>query len=671
MPHPGQTDRARNHALIAAMLLSLLQGCGGPQGPPGEGPESLTDPAIQPRVIYTYPPAGVAGPYPDLYHQVCYDVSCYRTPRFQLRFNKIMDGATVRRAIALTGLGGNLGARPADILGVGGDIFLINPVDSFGQSIRGFLPIGESITLAVDTTARDINGNAFVPAYGLTFIPEPEFRVVRTTPPDGADSLFGWETISLAFNSRIDSSIFRSVRIEPPVGAGWVLNWDRFGIRSSFELRGSTTYEVVVDTPAADAAGHELPAPFRITLSSVYFTVRYSYPEDGQTGVPLNANIDISFSEPIDSASASRAFRIVPHVEGVLRVGTAGYISLDPSMPLDPLTTYTVTIDTTLKSARGLPFRSRFKSIFTTGGLPPFVVVQTNPMDGDTAVYPSQTISVTTTVPVDPLTVPAAFHLDPPVAGRFSFHPGENYFMFNPDAPFRMGGAYRATVDGSLRSFFGQDLQAPYEFSFSVRPLRVEWVQPGDGSRDVAPTSPLIIQFNSWIDTAAFTRATRLDPPTPGSFTDEGSRLRFDPEPTWIPETTYTLTIDTTELAVGGGALGEPFVLTFQSAPFRIIQHTPPAGFENQPANFPVWIYFNDAFDTATVRSAFTMVDSAGAMVPGRFGFSDQFPSQFGFLPDPFLTAGSRHTVAVSDSVWSVHGYRLKTPLLFSFRVAQ
>ncbi len=657
-------------ALLLAGLAAIVAGCEGPPGPPGEGPESLSDPSVLPRVIYTYPPAGVGGPYAELYVVNCGGTSCIAVPRFQVRFNKIMNGSSARNAIGVAGPDGNLVVGPAEVFPVGGDIFLINPVDGYGQPYRGYLPIGAEYRLSVDTTVKDINGNALRSPFTMSFVPEPAFRVVRTHPENGSYSPDLQEILILYFNSRIDTSIMKSVRAIPPVEIDWRLGWEGTSLISNVRLAGSTTYTVVIDTPAADAAGHPLPLPYSFSFASRPFSVQYVYPADGQRNVSPEEIIEATFSEQIDSATIEGSFHISPPVDGYMYLNYRQYLSFHPRVPLEPSTTYTIQIDTTLRSATGVPLPRPFRSTFTTAPPPQFQVNYTSPADGETGVYSAQSIRISTNQAIDTATVAGAFHIDPPVAGRFTFQAGVYYFYFDPAPGYPTGGLISVTIDTSLTSASGQRSTASYAFSFRVRPLAVDWVFPQDGRDDVAPADPLRLRFNGPVDSGSLAAALTIDPPTPGRLVSDPYSFRFDPANVWIPETTYTVRIDTTLTAAGGGRLPEVFVSTFRTAPFKILQYSPPNGIVNHPVNFPVWVYCNDGIDTGSVRTSFSMTDSAGGAVAGRLLFSDSYPEQFGFLPYENLPHGAFYAVTITTGFRSVHGYPIASPLSISFRTA-
>ena len=148
--------------LICAMLAFA---CEGPMGPSGPGLGSLSDPSIMPKVIYSYPLGSSVGPYPELYQFNCGWEWCTWYSQFQVRFNKFMDLSSVRWAVRLSSPFGDIRADTNFIISVGGDVFILNPVDSLGYRYGFRFRIGATYTLGVDSTARDINGNLLRPPF--------------------------------------------------------------------------------------------------------------------------------------------------------------------------------------------------------------------------------------------------------------------------------------------------------------------------------------------------------------------------------------------------------------------------------------------------------------------------------------------------------------------------
>jgi hypothetical protein len=96
-------------------------------------------------------------------------------------------------------------------------------------------------------------------------------------------------------------------------------------------------------------------------------TVAATYPEDGATGVPLDANLVIAFAQPMDRASVEEATSIAP--EKALAFSWEGQtMTVVPFTDWEPATTYTLTIATTAVAADGTPLEEPLLLSFTTEG---------------------------------------------------------------------------------------------------------------------------------------------------------------------------------------------------------------------------------------------------------------------------------------------------------------
>lgn len=245
-------------------LLALsCRGDEGPAGPAGrDAIDLLTDPSIQPKIIFTSPPPNSMGPYEDFTYQLA------------VRFNKIMDRSSLRRSIRLSTPAGNLFVDTSSVRSLGGDIFSLNAVDSAGRTY-GTNPrweIARVCTLAVSTGAADINGNHPGSAYSMTFEPEPFFRVKQVYPANGAANLSQFTNVVLTFNSPVDSSVIPSLSIAPPVAGGWHPLYGGDSTTVSFSpdsvFATGTIYTISVEMTARDVFLDSLRNRFSSTFST-------------------------------------------------------------------------------------------------------------------------------------------------------------------------------------------------------------------------------------------------------------------------------------------------------------------------------------------------------------------------------------------------------------------
>ena len=98
-------------------------------------------------------------------------------------------------------------------------------------------------------------------------------------------------------------------------------------------------------------------------------SVSSTSPQNGATNVLVNANIQITFSAPMDKPSSEGAISASPPISGTFSwdADMKGVI-LDPSTDLSANTQYTITIATGAKSQAGVNIASPYSFSFTTGG---------------------------------------------------------------------------------------------------------------------------------------------------------------------------------------------------------------------------------------------------------------------------------------------------------------
>ncbi|MBA4311973.1 MAG: hypothetical protein C0417_05025 [Chlorobiaceae bacterium] len=450
--------------LILLVILSLS--CEGPMGPTGpQGPAgdtgSLTDPTIMPRVISTFPPANSTGPYEFLNY--------YSPHIIQVRFNKIMDHGSIKRAFSITSPGLDVRIDSSYIYSYGGDLFRIYVDDSLGHSYRW--KFGKTYTFGIASSAKDVNGNALNPAYSMTFTPEPYFRIKDIYPPNGAQNVNTGSSISLIFNSPVDTSIFSFIQITPPISGRWrVDSYDSTYLYYSYanRLSHNATYTINIQQSAKDKYGNQLQQPFNSSFTTGTFRVSSTYPQNGMENIHLTNSVEIYFTNYLDTSTIRRSFSITPNVNGYLNFNNnSSYLYFNHySDEFIPETTYTVRIDTSIRSANGDRMLSPYQFSFRTA---PFKITYTYPYDGSTNVsrYLSS-ISVECNSSIDTSTIRSSFSI-PGITGYSSSYYGSNYFYFYPtNTPLDANTTYTATISTSLKSIKGARLKEPYSFSFTT-----------------------------------------------------------------------------------------------------------------------------------------------------------------------------------------------------------
>lgn len=92
-------------------------------------------------------------------------------------------------------------------------------------------------------------------------------------------------------------------------------------------------------------------------------------PFNRQTNVATDTRLHFEFSTPLDKASFTQAFTITPYITGTPVFKWSGYDEVNVVLPgkLRPNTTYTVTLNRSLKSRRGNTLTAPYHLTFSTG----------------------------------------------------------------------------------------------------------------------------------------------------------------------------------------------------------------------------------------------------------------------------------------------------------------
>ncbi len=448
--------------IITTICFFTLSGCTSPESPP-EPPkqkstpvDSLVDPAIQPRVISSWPGINSEGPYAGFYPA---DQS-----QLQIRFNKKMNVSSVYRALNITAPGGNIRVDTSLCSSYGGTNFTIPPVDSAGHLLKRWV-VARTYTLTVSSSACDVNGNHLEHAFSMTFRPEPYFRVTAAT-----ESLQTGYPFIMNFNSLVDSSVLASIHISPPVSGNWTVSPDSMAVIAYplYLLMNDSVYAVTVTTDAHDKFGNYIPTTFSSTLRSVTtseFRIMTAMPN--KTASTLYQPIYIGCSRFIDTATIRPAFHSSPKVTGNFFIPGDVYFYFNVTKNYIPETTYTITIDSTLQEDNGSTLSAPFIFTFKT---PDFHISSTYPGDGQTDVPPSVWIDVMLNGFIDTASVPVAFSLvdrnNIVVAGTFGYY--GHGFYFEPSAALMKSMDYSVTITTGIHTPEGIHLKAAHTFSFKT-----------------------------------------------------------------------------------------------------------------------------------------------------------------------------------------------------------
>ncbi len=192
-------------------------------------------------------------------------------------------------------------------------------------------------------------------------------------------------------------------------------------------------------------------------------------PANGLTGVPINAQVVVQFSEPVDGAMLGQV--VLSGGSGNVTVTerlTNGNqtLTLVPVVPLATNTTYTVTV-AGVQDVSGNTLAAPVTTTFTTGtgaDLTPPSVVTVSPLDGASGVPTNAVVQLQFSKRIDPFTVTAGtLQVRPsstgiPIAGSITVSADGLTATFTPSAPLASGSSYQILATSGVSDLQGQTL---------------------------------------------------------------------------------------------------------------------------------------------------------------------------------------------------------------------
>ncbi len=387
--------------------------------------------------------------------------------RIELNFSTPMDTSSVM-----------VGAVPAITLGP--------PTWNTDQTQVIFQPAAELLhdtryTLTV--SGRDPAGNNLDGQSTVTFTTAREqlaSTLSASTPAQDATYVAVNTQVVLTFSEPMNPSQL-SVVLSPATANLSNPSWSSDNRTVTFTptpvLRYGTNYTLSIQ--GEDAAGNVLAATTVgfMTQSLPDTTppsVQGSTPADNAPGVDINANLSLSFSEAMDTASTEPAFSINPNVIGTLSWNQERtLLTFNPTASLDYNKVYTVTLGTGAMDAAGNALASPFSVKFTTSNAPDLTrpqVTSYSPNNTQTGMSRSQSISVTFSEPMDKQSTQNAFTLVSPsgISGTFSWSADGRTMTFTPSTLIDYGTYLTWHISTVARDVAGNPLQATVEANFRV-----------------------------------------------------------------------------------------------------------------------------------------------------------------------------------------------------------
>ncbi len=418
-------------------------------------------------------------------------------------------------------------------------------------------------------------------------------------------------------------------------------------------------------------------------------TVLSISPVDGATNVPINTQIQVQFSVPMNrstfslgNSGSSTVYFWDPvtgqEVPGTISVDASGTIAtIVPSVTLAAGRRYYIYLsyanyvqDTCGDNLSSVEYY--FDTAFSVSQTGP-TLTGTSPVNGDTNIALSNEYGSSTPVvlqfneQLDPITAQTGFSMTAggnPVNGNFSYSTDDKTVTFIPVNPLTASTTYTVGYTAQITDTAGNALTNPGSFTFTTGTStdtttpQVTLVDPPNGTFNVGLNVTPHITFNQPINGLTIQGALNLyyednSPIIPATITVAANRLSatITPSAALLPNTEYGVYIcGYTDIA---GNNGNCFNSTFDTGtnpdtnPATVVSISPTNGQTSVPVNVQVnAVMSNDIDPTSITNSSITVTPQGGSAVTGTVTLASDDVT-LTFVPNAPLTASKVYNVSV------------------------
>ena len=348
-------------------------------------------------------------------------------------------------------------------------------------------------TFTIDVGATSADGAALAEPFELALRTTGYLEVAEVLPAPGSEAVDTDSVITVIFNRPVVPLVTVDERdalpdplaFDPPVeGDGEWINTSIYLFTPADGLRGGESYTATVRAGLEDVTGGVLAEDYVWTFTTLPPDVITIVPENGATGVRLEAPVTVSFTQPMDHDATEQAFSLerAPDdetalgepVEGTFRWAEDSHsLTFRPSDPLALGGTYTVSIDAAIaQSETGARLREGATSTFSA--VPEPAIVETSPFDGQQSAEPYGGFTLFFAGPMDWETVEDKVIIDPEPWRDYDVYWSEwqNSFTFGFDT--EPSAAYTITILPGMQDIYGNTIDEGMVVTYTTRPYAPE-----------------------------------------------------------------------------------------------------------------------------------------------------------------------------------------------------
>jgi large repetitive protein len=415
-------------------------------------------------------------------------------------------------------------------------------------------------------------------------------------------------------------------------------------------------------------------------------------PLNNTTSVPLNAQVQVQFSVPMNRSTFSlgnggsttvffydtTANQEIPGAISVDSSGTIATITPSEALPAGRQFIVYLSYRNYVQDAclDNLPSQTyTFYTAFGDNQTGP-TLTGTSPENGDTNIPRSNGSSLSTPVvlqfndQLDPITAQTGFSMTTggtAVTGTFSYSANDETVTFTPASPLAASTTYTVSYSAQIADTVGNPLTNPGSFSFTTGTSAVTTgpsvtvADPANGTYNVGLNVTPHITFSEPVNELSVANVLALFyqdyyqgyATIPGTVTVAANRLSatFTPSAALQPNTQYQLYLcGYTDIA---GNVGSCFSTTFwtgtsaDTTPATVSTLSPPNAQTGVPLNILIIAVMSDDIDPTTVtNSSITVTPSGGSAIAGTVALASDGVT-LTFTPTAALTASKLYNVSV------------------------
>jgi len=380
-------------------------------------------------------------------------------------------------------------------------------------------PLGETVTVTVDTLVFDFAHNYMAAPYTITFTiagaDTTPPHLVSTTPADGETDVDPNQQVRLVFDEPMapyyDGG---SVSLSNTAETWW--HWeDDQTLVTTWHTAWADGAEITLTVTDGlhDQAGNPLANPqtvtFTVSSPPAPPEVVSIDPADGATDVPADQDVTITFSKAMDPGTAEGNVTMDGGTITLLE-WTAPDVLVVHHEEWTQASTVTVTVGVGMTDLEGRGLAAPAQSIFTVAAdLTPPEVVSIDPADGAVDVPINQDVLVTFSEPMDQFC--AANYLQMSGGGITTIEWLDDQRVLLHHDPWTPGEVVTVTVQAGACDLAGNTLPLDVTATFTVTndttPPELVYIDPPDGDSVYPDLDMIVLEFSEPIDPESFSLA--------------------------------------------------------------------------------------------------------------------------------------------------------------------